>query len=189
MTEPAAPHLVVRQLALPPVRDPDRASDLLADYLHDHPHVTDPDIAASLATGQIDVQLTVHAPDREAAEARADQVLRDALVHAVMTSAAEAIRDERTYRPIGHKTPAGPVAEDAAMSSSRPQADAGTSTSTRHADDLHARIARVLREHEPPTHVDRDGLPPDEFDCCADAVMAVVEPAIRAAQRGEDAER
>jgi len=42
-------------------------------------------------------------------------------------------------------------------------------------DDLRARIARVLREHEPPTHVDRDGLPADEFDCCADAVMAVLD--------------
>lgn len=40
--------------------------------------------------------------------------------------------------------------------------------------DLRARIARALRDHQPPTHVDPAGLPKDEFDCCADAVMAVI---------------
>lgn len=41
-------------------------------------------------------------------------------------------------------------------------------------DDLRARILAALREHQPPTHVDSQGLPPDEFECCADAVMAVL---------------
>jgi hypothetical protein len=41
-------------------------------------------------------------------------------------------------------------------------------------DDLRSRIATALREHQPPAHV--TGLPADEFDCCADAVMAVVQP-------------
>jgi hypothetical protein len=41
-------------------------------------------------------------------------------------------------------------------------------------DDLRSRIATVLREHRPPAHV--TGLPADEFDCCADAVLAVVQP-------------
>lgn len=43
--------------------------------------------------------------------------------------------------------------------------------------DLRARIAAVLRDHQPPTHVDSAGLPADEFDCCADAVMAVLDEA------------
>jgi hypothetical protein len=43
--------------------------------------------------------------------------------------------------------------------------------------DLRARIAAALREHQPPTHVDSAGLPADEFDCCADAVMAVLDEA------------
>lgn len=45
-------------------------------------------------------------------------------------------------------------------------------------DDLRARIAEVLRHHGAPTHVDPGGLPADEFDCCADAVMAVVDEAV-----------
>lgn len=44
-------------------------------------------------------------------------------------------------------------------------------------DDLRARILAVLREHQPPTHTDSQGLPPDEFECCADAVLAVLGPA------------
>lgn len=40
--------------------------------------------------------------------------------------------------------------------------------------DLRARIAQVLRDHQPPTHVDSAGLPADEFDCCADAVLDTV---------------
>ncbi len=43
--------------------------------------------------------------------------------------------------------------------------------------DLRARIAAALREHQPPTHTDSAGLPADEFDCCADAVMAVLDEA------------
>jgi len=43
--------------------------------------------------------------------------------------------------------------------------------------DLRARVAAALREHQPPTHVDSAGLPADEFDCCADAVMAVLDEA------------
>lgn len=41
-------------------------------------------------------------------------------------------------------------------------------------DDLRSRILAALRDHQPPTHVDSQGLPPDEFGCCADAVMAVL---------------
>ncbi len=41
-------------------------------------------------------------------------------------------------------------------------------------DDLRARILVAPREHQPPTHTDSQGLPPDEFECCADAVMAVL---------------
>lgn len=74
------------------------------------------------------------------------------------------------------------------MSSSTPQTGTETPTSTRH-DPLRAAIARVLRDHQPPTHVDPEGLPPDEFDCCADAVMAVVLPAIEAARQGEGGPR
>lgn len=74
------------------------------------------------------------------------------------------------------------------MSSSTPQTGSETPTSTRH-DSLRAAIARVLRDHQPPTHVDPAGLPPDEFDCCADAVMAVVLPAIEAERQGESGAR
>lgn len=44
--------------------------------------------------------------------------------------------------------------------------------------DLRGQIAGVLRSHQPPTHVDPDGLPRDEFDCCADAIMAVLVPVL-----------
>lgn len=50
-----------------------------------------------------------------------------------------------------------------------------TQTSTT-GTDLRAEIARVLRDHQPPTHVDSEGLPPDEFECCADAVLAAIKP-------------
>lgn len=108
MTEPATPYLVVRQLTLPPVRDPDRATDLLADYLHDEPRATDPGVAANLTTGQLDVHLTVYALNQEAAEARAEEILHEGVVHAVLAAAAEQARadpgyDEHTYWPIGYE--------------------------------------------------------------------------------------
>jgi hypothetical protein len=45
-------------------------------------------------------------------------------------------------------------------------------------EDLRRRIAEALRDHQPPTHVDSEGLPPDEFDCCADAVIAVLDETV-----------
>lgn len=59
------------------------------------------------------------------------------------------------------------------MPSSTPQTSPETPTSTRH-DTLRAQIAQVLRDHQPPTHVDSEGLPADEFDCCASAVLHTV---------------
>ena len=94
MSDQRFPHLVIRQLALPPVRDLDRATDLIADYLHGHAHISDPGLAVSLATGLLDVHLTVHAENRDAAETIADQILRDALVRAVLDATAEAVAAE-----------------------------------------------------------------------------------------------
>jgi len=45
--------------------------------------------------------------------------------------------------------------------------------------DLRVRLARVLREHQPPTHIDPQGLPRDEFDCCADVILEEIGRAVR----------
>jgi hypothetical protein len=42
-------------------------------------------------------------------------------------------------------------------------------------DNRRALVATALREHQPPAH--QDGLPADEFDCCADAVLAALQQA------------
>ena len=46
-------------------------------------------------------------------------------------------------------------------------------------DDIREELARLLREHQPP--IPDDGYPADEFDCCADAILArfLVVPADR----------
>jgi hypothetical protein len=45
--------------------------------------------------------------------------------------------------------------------------------------DLGRRLATVLREHQPPTHVDPRGFPRDEFDCCVEAVLTEIDIAMR----------
>jgi hypothetical protein len=43
--------------------------------------------------------------------------------------------------------------------------------------ELRERIAAALREHEPPHLTTADGIPADEYECCADVVMGVLRDA------------
>jgi hypothetical protein len=47
-------------------------------------------------------------------------------------------------------------------------------------DDLRRLIARALSEHQQPGGLDRDRYPVEEWLCCADAVMAVLDERQRA---------
>lgn len=89
-TEPR-PHLVVRQVTLPPLRDLDAATDALCDLLFEAEQATDPDVAVSLESRTVDIQLTVYARDQEHAETIADRIINGAVVEAVLGAAAQRV--------------------------------------------------------------------------------------------------
>ena len=95
MAEKARHHPVVRQVTLPPLRDLGAATDVLCDLLFEtEGQATDPDVAVNLEARTVDIRLTVYATDQAHAEAIAERIINDAVVEAVLGSAAKRVAGE-----------------------------------------------------------------------------------------------